>query len=219
MKKSLISAGAIPLVLLVLVGCGVTQDSNFQDQPNPIESSDSASPEPSESSVENSGTSAPSRSAPAPAAPVPAAPAPAAPAPAAPAPAAPSTATVSTAIRNLLYGHRLACETSEEACLDSIIRNSYPGLMDFENGPTREYFSLISWVDSVVTATPSSIEADPGWVLPPVRCIELKLDVSRPLPGDTYLVEVTDPYGTKFDIHFTLLSGKTYFYWFPSLEC
>jgi hypothetical protein len=224
MKKQITTALIVPTILLLLAGCGTAQVQDSQSQVID-ESPSSSSPVPSPSGSGNRESSssapvAPAPVAPAPVAPAPVAPAPVAPAPVAPAPVAPNTQAASAAVRSLLYSHRIACQTSEEACTQSVIQNSYPGLLDFENGPTREYFEVESWTPTIATADTSTMQLDPGWTLGFVQCIDFKLDVNQPLPGDTYLVEFTyTDDGSKADVHVTILSGKAYFYLFPYVFC
>lgn len=113
-------------------------------------------------------------------------------------------------VRKFYYDERIACEQDGPTCFDWQLKNSYPGLFSL----TSSYKNAIraNWF-SGETATPDldSIEPDPEWLFPVYKCERtlrlIKLDVSDPLPGRTFVAKRGGSY-----VHVTYLKGSLYYY-------
>ena len=111
--------------------------------------------------------------------------------------------------RDLYYGEQQACGNgSRSECLDYKAKHQYPGLFNLSAYKSRMRFLIASYPE-VNTLTP-----DPNWTITR-RAGDPKyyLDISKPLPGDTYTVTVelqTD--NSRHTVHVTYLEGKLYYY-------
>lgn len=114
-------------------------------------------------------------------------------------------------VRTLFYDERIACEQSRSQCLDFQIKSTYPGLVEFNESKKKEILARYT-VEASASPDLSTISADPEWLYP-VTCDAkyIRLDVSKPLPGRTYIVEKMFE-NKPITVHITYLKGKFYFY-------
>ena len=113
-------------------------------------------------------------------------------------------------VRTLYYNEAQACSNSD-SCFDFRLRNTYPGLYELPIAAATKAKASYSWTAQGVPDV-SSITPDPNWVIPVRPCMAkyYKLDISKPLPGRTFIVTVGD-----HQSHVTYLNGKFYYYaWF-----
>jgi hypothetical protein len=116
---------------------------------------------------------------------------------------------LSLGVRKLYYDEAQACLTGEDDCLQYRIQNGYPGLYARVSAADLEVAkSTFNWIGQGVPDT-STITPDANWVVPSRPCMDkfYALDVSKPLPGRTFIVTVGD-----HESHVTFLDGKFYYY-------
>jgi hypothetical protein len=114
-------------------------------------------------------------------------------------------------VRKLFYDERIACEQGEVKCLDYQLKNTYPGLTEFSDSKKQDILERYR-VESSSTPDLSTISPDFEWLYP-VTCDAkfIRLDVSKPLPGRTYIVEKLFE-NKPITIHVTYLNGDFYYY-------
>lgn len=114
-------------------------------------------------------------------------------------------------VRKLFYDERIACEQSESKCLDYQLNNSYPGLIEFSDSKKQNILERYR-VESASTPDLTTISPDFEWLYPVTCDAEfIRLDVSKPLPGRTYIVEKLFE-NKPITIHITYLNGNFYYY-------
>jgi hypothetical protein len=114
-------------------------------------------------------------------------------------------------VRKLFYDERIACEQNKSKCLDYKIDNTYPGLWKYSNLEKQSILKRYI-IESDSTPDLTTISPDFEWLFP-VTCEAkfIQLDVSKPLPGKTYIVETISE-NNRITIHITYLKGKFYYY-------
>jgi hypothetical protein len=109
-------------------------------------------------------------------------------------------------VRNLFYNASQACDVSESRCTDFIIKNNYPGLWDTSSPIYKEAIRIGRTTAGGTPDTDTLIET-PDWLYTKDSCEPMKIDVSKPFPGRTYMVTSGGD-----DVHVTYLNGKFHFY-------
>jgi len=114
-------------------------------------------------------------------------------------------------VRKLFYDQRIACEQSKAKCLNYDINNTYPGLVKYTDSEKQNFLTDYK-IEGDSTPDLTTISPDFEWLWP-VTCEArfIQLDVSKPLPGRTYIVETISK-NKRITIHITYLKGKFYFY-------
>ena len=123
-----------------------------------------------------------------------------------------SAEEVKDGIRKFHYDQRIACEQGSDICFEHRLANAYP-LLKFSEADLFELKNNKFW-DSSSAPNLETIETDESWQYPVVKCETQRgwtkgVDVSKSLPGQTYVVERADS-GASF--HMTYLDGKWYDY-------
>lgn len=111
-------------------------------------------------------------------------------------------------IRKLYYLEAQGCQQSDRACLQAKLSNTYPGLYKVSNAQLASISTAFSWKSQGVPIPGTAVE-DNTWVLPVRNCMNAfyGLDVSKPLPGRTFIVSLGD-----HESHVTYVDGKFYNY-------
>jgi hypothetical protein len=120
-----------------------------------------------------------------------------------------TTKDLKLGIRDLYYDEVQACEGSDTACFNFGVANNYPGLYKVSAKQKKTLLSKYYW-DAAGTPKLDTILPDTNWLLPVRKCDKAflaDLDVTKPLPGRTYTVEVGGS-----TVHVTYLKGNFYFY-------
>ena len=111
--------------------------------------------------------------------------------------------------RDLYYGEQQKCVNNTKAnCINYVAANQYPGLFEMSSYKRRmnQYLMSASYPE-VNTLTP-----DPTWtIIKKPGDPKFLLDISKPLPGETFTVTV-DQRGVKSTVHVTYLNGKLHYY-------
>lgn len=109
-------------------------------------------------------------------------------------------------VRNLFYNASQACDVSTTRCTDFILENNYPGLWDTSSSVYKQAVRLGR---STAGGTPDTdtLIATPDWLYTNDSCEPMKIDVTKPFPGRTFMVTSGGD-----DVHVTYLNGKFHFY-------
>jgi hypothetical protein len=114
-------------------------------------------------------------------------------------------------VRRFYYEERIACEEGPSSCFDRVLQQQYPGLFKFSSS-YKTYLRENWWSGNNGAPDLDTFEPDPTWLLPVAQCEKklglIKLDVSKPLPGRTFVVR-----RESSDVHVTYLNGKIYNYY------
>ena len=118
-------------------------------------------------------------------------------------------------VRNLYYDARMACEESASACRAFYEENNYPGLFDYSDPEVARIYDNINWVADYATPDVDSIIQDQDWRITKDACLPWLTNDAEPALGRTFLVTLTDNFGS-YDVHTTFLNGKVFWFVIPT---